>query len=71
MVCGSIQSCLLDKIQAIVKEKLQLVGLPGIETTMPNELSGGMKKRVSLARAIAFGPEIIFYDELSWAWTRL
>jgi phospholipid/cholesterol/gamma-HCH transport system ATP-binding protein len=54
-----------DRIQAIVKEKLQLVGLPGIETTMPNELSGGMKKRVSLARAIAFGPEIIFYDEPS------
>ena len=54
-----------DKIQSIVAEKLRLVGLPGIEDSMPNELSGGMKKRVSLARAIAFEPEIIFYDEPS------
>ena len=54
-----------DKIKSIVAEKLRLVGLPGIEDSMPNELSGGMKKRVSLARAIAFEPEIIFYDEPS------
>lgn len=54
-----------DKIRSIVAEKLRLVGLPGIEDSMPNELSGGMKKRVSLARAIAFEPEIIFYDEPS------
>ena len=54
-----------DKIRAIVREKLEMVGLPGIENSMPNELSGGMKKRVSLARAIAFGPDIIFYDEPS------
>ena len=54
-----------EKIQSIVREKLHQVGLEGVENRMPNELSGGMKKRVSLARAIAFEPEIIFYDEPS------
>lgn len=54
-----------EKIMNIVREKLELVGLPGTEGMMPDELSGGMKKRVSLARAIAFNPEIIFYDEPS------
>lgn len=54
-----------DKIRVIVKEKLKQVGLEGVEDLMPNELSGGMKKRVSLARAIAIEPEIIFYDEPS------
>ena len=53
------------KIQKIVREKLHQVGLEGVENLMPNELSGGMKKRVSLARAIAFEPSIIFYDEPS------
>lgn len=52
-----------DKIQAIVKDKLHLVGLDGIEQMMPNDLSGGMKKRVSLARAIALDPKVILYDE--------
>ncbi|MFH1995869.1 MAG: ABC transporter ATP-binding protein [Candidatus Omnitrophota bacterium] len=46
-----------------VKECLALVGLKGIEDTKPAELSGGMRKRVGLARAIAIRPEIILYDE--------
>ena len=54
-----------DEIQRIVAEKLVLVGLPDAATMMPQELSGGMKKRVGLARAIATDPEIIFYDEPS------
>lgn len=53
------------EIEQIVDEKLKLVDLAGFEKMMPNELSGGMKKRVSLARAVAFGPEIILYDEPS------
>lgn len=51
------------EIDRIVKEKLHLVGLDGIENLMPANLSGGMKKRVSLARAIALEPRIILYDE--------
>ncbi|MBR6012763.1 MAG: ABC transporter ATP-binding protein [Selenomonadaceae bacterium] len=54
-----------NKIKKIVLQKLKQVGLDGVENLMPNELSGGMKKRVSLARAIAFEPSIIFYDEPS------
>ncbi|MDD6382793.1 ABC transporter ATP-binding protein [Mitsuokella sp.] len=54
-----------EDIRAIVKDKLHLVGLDGVEDMMPNELSGGMKKRVGLARAIAVEPSVIFYDEPS------
>ena len=52
-----------EVIHAKVAEKLALVGLSGIETIMPGELSGGMKKRVGLARAICNEPKIILYDE--------
>ena len=54
-----------EEIARIVVEKLALVGLPDAAALMPQELSGGMKKRVGLARAIATDPEIIFYDEPS------
>lgn len=52
-----------DDIAAKVAEKLELVGLPGIENLKPSELSGGMKKRVGLARAIIMDPKYILYDE--------
>jgi len=54
-----------DIIKIMVKMKLSLVGLRGFEKHMPSELSGGMKKRVGLARAIAMDPDIVFYDEPS------
>lgn len=51
------------EIKNIVAEKLELVGLKGIERKFPSELSGGMQKRVSFARAIVTEPKIILYDE--------
>lgn len=50
-------------IDKIVNEKLLQVGLKDITHKMPSELSGGMRKRVGLARAIALGPKIILFDE--------
>ncbi|WP_425058611.1 putative ribonucleotide transport ATP-binding protein mkl [Sporomusa carbonis] len=52
-----------EEIRRTVRRKLRMVGLSGQENAMPNELSGGMKKRVSLARAIAIDPHIVLYDE--------
>lgn len=51
------------EISEMVAEKLEMVGLPGIQKMMPSDLSGGMKKRVSLARSLATNPEYILYDE--------
>ena len=52
-----------EDVAAAVAEKLTMVGLPGIQRKMPSELSGGMRKRVALARSIALEPEVILYDE--------
>lgn len=53
----------VEEIFELVSEKLELVGLAGIFDKMPSELSGGMKKRVALARAIIMQPDYIIYDE--------
>lgn len=51
------------EVRRLVGEALEMVELGGIESKMPSELSGGMRKRVGLARAIVYRPEIILYDE--------
>jgi phospholipid/cholesterol/gamma-HCH transport system ATP-binding protein len=54
---------LADEVTQRVKDKLKMVGLSRVEQMKPAELSGGMKKRVGLARAIAMDPEYVLYDE--------
>jgi phospholipid/cholesterol/gamma-HCH transport system ATP-binding protein len=52
-----------EEIEGRVAQSLELVGLPGIQEMRPSDLSGGMKKRVGLARTLALQPEVILYDE--------
>jgi phospholipid/cholesterol/gamma-HCH transport system ATP-binding protein len=52
-----------EEIRTRVAQSLHLVGLPGIEEMRPSDLSGGMKKRVGLARTLALQPEVLLYDE--------
>jgi phospholipid/cholesterol/gamma-HCH transport system ATP-binding protein len=52
-----------DRIQEIADERLRMVGLVGVSEKWPSELSGGMKKRVGFARAIAMDPQCVLYDE--------
>jgi phospholipid/cholesterol/gamma-HCH transport system ATP-binding protein len=51
------------QVGLVVREKLHLVGLEGVEDMRPSSLSGGMKKRAALARALALNPKIMLYDE--------
>lgn len=55
--------CTEPRIRRIIREKLRLVGLEGREELMTSELSGGMRKRVAIARSLAMNPDLILYDE--------
>lgn len=53
----------LNEVKMMVADALESVGLPGTQEKMPAELSGGMKKRIALARTLMMNPEVILYDE--------
>lgn len=52
-----------DKLAEVVQDRLRMVGLPGIQNKLPSQLSGGQRKRIGLARALATSPKIMLYDE--------